>query len=602
MLTSPGLRYALVRVAPFVGIAISLVVVWWIVMGPIMGSDPWTGFRLYFANDQLSYARIATNVANGGPWFSEPFTHTGTSYYPSLWYFIIGLFSAATGLSVPTGWTLLGVALVSVTIALFAITAWKLSGRWWATITPALAITAGTSSSLLQGPSFEGFWQTRLDHHAVLWGPFATLFTLNAEVAALSLTALGLLAFLLASLPNPIRPLPLLLTAGLLIGITANIQTYTFLTGLFLLATWGTVLVLLRERSTRLVVSTCIVLAAALLSGPVVAALVGELATFVCVMIAALPAAVYQLRYRPQPLLVLLLPLAVAASPQLLRTAMGLLSNDPFLAYRSTSTESLAVPLMPGLAAAAITILVWLGAWIAPRMDRHLRAPLVALPVAASILVLNNYWGFNQEPYRFWMQMNILSLLLLSVVVPAVFVQWYAHRRHYPRRLPAAYLILTMAGSLYVAGLGDLFGFWDYASRQGTITISTDSGSDQAVLQSLTQDLDGLAATDPCIDPQELGLLTSTPIGYYNLGLAWPTEALALQRFKLARAEGAFDSAAAQEAGISTLITYSGCESQWRPGPREGFFPVQSLQGYLLWESAVISPGEGARVDNESPR
>ena len=151
MHTSPGLRHALVRVAPFVGIAISLVVVWWIVMGPIMGSDPWTGFRLYFANDQLSYARIATNVANGGPWFSEPFTHTGTSYYPSLWYFIIGLFSAATGLSVPTGWTLLGVALVSVTIALFAITAWKLSGRWWATITPALAITAGTLQSVSQG-------------------------------------------------------------------------------------------------------------------------------------------------------------------------------------------------------------------------------------------------------------------------------------------------------------------------------------------------------------------------------------------------------------------------------------------------------------------
>ena len=101
---------------------------------------------------------------------------------------------------------------------------------------------------------------------------------------------------------------------------------------------------------------------------------------------------------------------------------------------------------------------------------------------------------------------------------------------------------------------------------------------------------------------QELGLLTSTPIGYYNLGMAWPTDALALQRFKLARDEGVFDSAAAQEAGISALITYSGCESQWRPGPREGFFPVQSLQGYLLWESAVISPEEGTRVDNESPR
>ena len=43
--------------------------------------------------------------------------------------------------------------------------------------------------------------------------------------------------------------------------------------------------------------------------------------------------------------------------------------------------------------------------------------------------------------------------------------------------------------------------------------------------------------------------------------------------------------AAAQEAGISTLITYSGCDSQWRPGPREGFIPLKSQQGFLLWHS-----------------
>ena len=91
---------------------------------------------------------------------------------------------------------------------------------------------------------------------------------------------------------------------------------------------------------------------------------------------------------------------------------------------------------MAGLAAAAIPILLWLAAWIAPRMDGHLRGTSVALPVAAGILVLNNYWGFNQEPYRFWMQMNILSLLLLSVVVPAVFVQWYRRRRHCQRPCP----------------------------------------------------------------------------------------------------------------------------------------------------------------------
>jgi len=583
MQISPGLRHTLVRVAPLIGIAISLSVTWWILIGPIMDSDPWSGFRLYFANDQLSYARIATNVANGGPWFTEPFTQTGTSYYPSLWYFAIGLFSAATGLSVPSAWTVLGVGIVSLMIGVFAVTAWKLSGQWWATLTPALAITAGTSSSLLQGPSFEGFWQTRLDHHAVLWGPFGTLFTLNAEVAATSFVALGLLAFLLVSLPRNTRTAPLLVTSGLLIGVTANMQTYAFLTGVFLLATWGTTLVLLRAQSKWLTASTATILAVTLASGPFIAEFIGQLATYACVLLAALPAAVHKFPQQYRSRLLLIVPLALAGSPQLLRTLAGLLSDDAFLAYREASTENLGVPLVKGLAAAGIPILVWFAAMIAPRMAMHFRAPLIALPVTAVILVSNNYWGFDQEPYRFWLQMNTLSLLLLAVVVPAIFAHWYRQRIHYPRRLPAAYLVLAMAGSLYVTGLGDLFGFWDYAKRQGTIIAAPRSGSDQAILQSLTKSLDGLTATDPCIDPKILGLLTPTPIAHFNLGLAWPDNSEGLQRFIVARDEALLDSYAARDAGISALITYPACNSGWNPTPRDGFFPAQSSNGYWLW-------------------
>ena len=88
--------------------------------------------------------------------------------------------------------------------------------------------------------------------------------------------------------------------------------------------------------------------------------------------------------------------------------------------------------------------------------------------------------------------MNILSLLLLTL--------WSRQSScsgigagAYPRRLPAA--PDPHHGRLLRGGLGDLFGFWDYASRQGTLAISSDPGSDQAVLQSLTQDLEGLVAT-----------------------------------------------------------------------------------------------------------
>lgn len=58
----------------------------WVLWSPVSGL-PWTqGFRNYFANDQLSYAAIATTVAGGNFAAVEPLTETGVSFYPSAWY------------------------------------------------------------------------------------------------------------------------------------------------------------------------------------------------------------------------------------------------------------------------------------------------------------------------------------------------------------------------------------------------------------------------------------------------------------------------------------------------------------------------------------
>ena len=88
-----------------------------VVIGPVAGQGWFHGFRNYFSNDQLSYAAIATNVANGHLALVEPFTRTGSLFYPSLWYQVLGLFSRVTGIPVEATWQLFGSLVVCVLIA-----------------------------------------------------------------------------------------------------------------------------------------------------------------------------------------------------------------------------------------------------------------------------------------------------------------------------------------------------------------------------------------------------------------------------------------------------------------------------------------------------
>ena len=85
-----------------------------LLIGPLLGARWWSGFRGYFSYDQLSYAAIASNVSVGASGFVEPFTLTGTSYYPSLWYQWIGLSSRVSGLPVYLLWTILGLSLIHI--------------------------------------------------------------------------------------------------------------------------------------------------------------------------------------------------------------------------------------------------------------------------------------------------------------------------------------------------------------------------------------------------------------------------------------------------------------------------------------------------------
>ena len=110
-----------------------------------------SAFRGYFSFDQLSYAAIASTVAGGNSGFVEPFTETGTSFYPSLWYRIVGWLAALTGLSVPTVWTVAGYSLIAGCVAVLGYVGYRISKQPWAPALVAPALTIGTLSMVLVG-------------------------------------------------------------------------------------------------------------------------------------------------------------------------------------------------------------------------------------------------------------------------------------------------------------------------------------------------------------------------------------------------------------------------------------------------------------------
>ena len=133
--------------AVVVAFAASQLSVLFLLLAPLANS-PWaSGFRNYFSIDQFSYASIATNLANGHFALVEPFTRTGSSYYPSLWYQFLGAFSWLTHVPVYLAWTLLGLGVVCLVVLVAGWVAWRLSGYWWAPIMPGLALAVGTFST-----------------------------------------------------------------------------------------------------------------------------------------------------------------------------------------------------------------------------------------------------------------------------------------------------------------------------------------------------------------------------------------------------------------------------------------------------------------------
>ena len=547
-------RHRLVLLGSFLT---SQIITAWILTGPLLHQNWWRGFRGYFANDQLSYAAIAVNAAKGNFSAVEPLTETGTSFYPSAWYLLLGILSNLTNQPVYRTWTLGGLTVIAMTMAFMGWLAYRFSGYALAPLLPAGALALGTLSSWTSGT-----WFTPLTSHAVVWGPFGTFFTLNAEAVGLAILVVAG-GLLVGTVTNNLKPVTLL-GAAVLLGVLANVQTYTFFTGVSFAVGFAASIAITRYPSHLRAAASIVFLLVVLAVGPWLVSWIGPIPLFGLVLLSGVPAVWPLIKHHIRQSLFVVSIFLIAASPQVVRTALGIINGDEFLGYRQTSTLDLGVPISTALISvlplaliATFNAIVILRAPHSPERSAC-GALMVSLGVGAVVMASNDRWGFEQEPYRFWLQYSILTALLLSVITA-----WSIRNRLLlsPTWKSTTAVVGLIAIIIWMLSLADVRGFFMFASQQGIIAIEDERG--QTLRQVLPKDA-GLILSSRCLDPQILKLISGAPVVAFNRGLAWPDKRGEIDELLGPERTGESDLQILNTIGVTHIVTNSTCADDWQ--------------------------------------
>jgi hypothetical protein len=569
------------------------------------GRNPLSFLRTEFWHDQLGYLAISANVANGHFDLTEPVTMTGVNHYPRLYYSMVGIIARTLGLPTVTAWNLASFALQFLAAFTVGMVAAHLSRRWWVGVLAPMPFLTGVFAYASQA----GSWYTLLKAHAVLWGPFGVLFSNNAETAGvcIGIIVLGCLVWAWnAEIPRAARN-AVTIAGAASVGALSSFQTYSFLTMTYLLAFGAAVagVYLSRRRVLALGVSLALV-AVVFVVGPLLAERVGQLPTLIFGILPALPGLMTAV-IRSRGIVAYAGVAAVAAAaPQVLYTLSGMVQGDPFLTYRVASNNQLGIVSWQALWGASVVLVALIAAFaIGIKVKDSLTvvtsgAGLTALP----LLAVNDLWGANAEPYRFWIEAillgGVLSMFALARLCGLLLTprgqaaptgEDPAERKpRSARKLIVGSLIVV--GILWTASIPDwvnslrdpaMQAVWNPATQRETAIAEL---ARKATLDAAS----GLLTTELCIDNRTAKVNSGSPISNYHLGMAWPAEREAIDEIIGARDAGELDFDAMRDSGTRWVLTDSNCTSDWESIYAAGLTAVES-RDYDLADGEVISAG-----------
>lgn len=533
----------------------------------------------------------------------EPFTETGSNHYPRIYYVFLGLISRLIRSDLIATWQLTGLIFQLIMVAAISWLLIRLTGYPLTGLLGFLPSIIGTSAVAATGN-----WYHTLDNHAVLWGPFGVLFTLNGESAALSVAVAAICLLIGVSFPRSHggtemngKALAIVICAAAAIGALANVQTYSFLTAVYLAVYCAGAFGILKYGNWRHIAWSLGLLAFVIICGNTVASFFGPLATLVSGLAAALPGFFLILTGHKKPVILASAAAALTASPTVLGTLLGLADKDDFLTYREASSTALGVPLGTGLLAAMVPILMLALILYAGVVFRNMAWKAVAIGAATAwaLVASNDVWGANQEPYRFWIDsFTIVTAAAIPILCQIVVSIRNTSMKQDPARRDLSLTghvcsgghpsqwsrprVLIVAAFFALAGamamsFADYSKFSGYVHSQGTERLDNSQGKAiEATVALLTEEdsplqihlsdegqASELLLGDPCINPFQLKTLTGVPTAFYNLGLAWPKSERDLREVLKQRFAGTFPQPHATDAGIRYVLTDSSCSVGW---------------------------------------
>jgi hypothetical protein len=538
-----------------------------------------TSFRDYFVYDQLSYLSMVVDFARGDFGSVEPFTETGRNTYPHLYYTVLGAFGRATGVEPVAAWNIVGTAVEAGLVAAIGIACIGITGRARTGALGFAPLLLGTFA-WVQGPDA---WYWQMGSHAVLWGPFGVLFTLNGEAVSLSAAGIVFLAALVPMLRgSALRSRLVALTLlGVVVGGLINVHVYAFLATLFLSFYVVAAYAVLDHPRRHLLFLSAALVPVSLALAVAVAGAIGPLPAFVVGLVPAVPGLLATVARTRGLALVPMGAALLAMLPQIISTVLASAVHDPFLSYRVASSRDLGVdlPLAPLAGAGLIVpLVVILIAGIRARRTMWI-AYAVGASAAWAMTSTNDLWRANQEPYRLWIDSFLLIAVTIAPILLDVAVRTLAASRHESaggrsaRRARFAVAIAAVAVlSVGAVSAVDWARFFVAGRTLGEITF--DGSLDRAIAEVTATATDGAIVTGPCMDPQVVKIDSGRRVAHYNLGMAWPSNRDAVDDARAALAEGRVDAAATKAAGIRWYLALSDCPEGGDPSRVPGLVEV----------------------------
>jgi hypothetical protein len=361
--------------------------------------------------------------------------------------------------------------------------------------------------------------------------------------------------------------------SGLGLGIIANFQTYSFLTLTAVVFWVMAVAGLLRARSRRALLVTVLSLIIVLVAGSFLRGVVGSLPIYALMLMTTLPGLWLFARQRLTIFSTGLVFYVIGAAPQIIWMISGTFNEDPFLIYRVDQSGALGVPIWAFLAIGSPVLVTWLAILWAQILRNGVKeiALLVGWFIAFVLLSFNNFWGFGQEPYRFWIDSVIVFTVVATLTLPSGVVA--ALRSNVRMRILAVLAVLLIGASMWNVG-----GFRQYVDEQGNIDFDSPRLVALEDLVNAQPLVPGLVTSESCIDPRILKVVTGVPVAFYNLGLAWPDKKAEIDALIEATNAGVLDVELMRAAGVSYLVTDTGCPTQWYPGGNLGVAQFSSIE------------------------